>query len=94
MPTIVRFTHQAVPLLEDSDRSKVKLGAYPIHRSYEYTPFSDTDASFDLDLTSMGFEVSLAIAAAGRFIPLCPHRLYALPVPLQPPALGLQQNAN
>lgn len=59
-PSLFCLSRQPVPLLDSSNRSKVKLGAYPVF--HNYIPSSDQDLP-DLILVATGSEVSLAIAA-------------------------------
>ncbi|KAJ7673422.1 transketolase [Mycena rosella] len=72
-PSIFATTRQEVPLLEGSDRSKVKLGAYPI--------FSTTsgDEVPELVIIATGSEVYRAIEAAKKLASSLRVRVVSMP---------------
>ncbi|KAK0209084.1 transketolase [Desarmillaria ectypa] len=59
-PSLFALSHQPVPLHEKSDRSKVKLGAYPIFST------SSDDSHPQLIIISSGSEVTRSIEVAKR----------------------------
>ncbi|KAJ7736743.1 Transketolase, thiamine diphosphate binding domain-containing protein [Mycena maculata] len=72
-PSIFATTRQEVPLLAGSDRSKVKLGAYPI---FSMTP---DDAAPELVIIATGSEVYRAIEAAKKLAASLRVRVVSMP---------------
>ncbi|KAJ7641468.1 Transketolase, thiamine diphosphate binding domain-containing protein [Roridomyces roridus] len=72
-PSILITTRQEVPLLDGSDRSKVKLGAYPI---FSTTP---NDEDPELVIIATGSEVYRAIEVAKKLAPKFRVRVVSMP---------------
>jgi dihydroxyacetone synthase len=72
-PSIFCTTRQEVPLLEGSDRSKVKLGAYPI---FSTTTMDDVP---ELIIIATGSEVYRAIEAAKKLASSLRVRVVSMP---------------
>ena len=73
-PTLMCLTRQPVPLLDDSDRSKVHLGAYPVFSNYS------TSEDPELVLIASGSEVAPTVEAAKR---LSTYRVRVVSMPIQ-----------
>lgn len=75
-PSLFCLSRQPVPLLDGSDRSRVKLGAYPVF--HNYTPSFDSDLP-DLILIATGSEVSVAISAVKLLPPTLRTGVVSMP---------------
>jgi dihydroxyacetone synthase len=72
-PTLMCLTRQPVPLLDNSGRSKVHLGAYPVFVNYS------TSDDPELVLIASGSEVAATVEAAKRLSAYC-VRVVSMPV--------------